>query len=334
MPANPNERILALVAKRGAVSTTDVARALRVTRQAAHRRLTALAAEGSVVHQGAGRGARWVLPSAVKLAFTYATAGLEEDKVWEELVRKISALATLPAPAGRVASYAFTEMLNNAIDHSGSDRVDVVVDHDARSVTFEIRDDGVGAFENVRATLGLASALEGLQELSKGKTTTMPERHAGEGIFFTSKAAERFELESNGIEWIVDNARGDFTVTSREPVPGTRVRCVVAFEPAKSLAELFAEFTDDFEFSRTRTVVRLFAIGVEFVSRSEARRLLHGLEKFREVELDFTGVTSIGQGFADEVFRVWARAHPATRFVTTNAAGVVDFMIRRALATA
>ena len=38
-----------------------------------------------------------------------------------------------------------------------------------------------------------------------------------------------------------------------------------------------------------------------------------GLERFREVVLDFAGVDAIGQGFADEVFRVWARAHAGTR---------------------
>ncbi|MFZ5475538.1 MAG: STAS-like domain-containing protein [Myxococcota bacterium] len=45
-------------------------------------------------------------------------------------------------------------------------------------------------------------------------------------------------------------------------------------------------------------MVPLLAVGGEFVSRSEARRLLHGLERFREVVLDFAGVPGVGQGFA------------------------------------
>ncbi len=35
-------------------------------------------------------------------------------------------------------------------------------------------------------------------------------------------------------------------------------------------------------------------------------------ERFQTVVLDFTGVEEIGQDFADEVFRVFQRAHPAT----------------------
>ena len=77
--------------------------------------------------------------------------------------------------------------------------------------------------------------------------------------------------------------------------------------------------------------MKLFEIGARFVSRSEAKRLLHGLERFREVVLDFARVTEVGQGFADELFRVWAGAHPDTQLRPTNAVPEVRFMIERAL---
>jgi len=96
------------------------------------------------------------------------------------------------------------------------------------------------------------------------------------------------------------------------------------------LRDLFDAYTEDFRFTRTRTVVKLFTIGVRFVSRSEARRLLHGLERFREVVLDFAGVRGVGQGFTDEVMRVWPSAHPETRLVPVNMAEPVAFMIERA----
>ena len=83
--------------------------------------------------------------------------------------------------------------------------------------------------------------------------------------------------------------------------------------------------------SKTRTVVRLFAIGTEFVSRSQAKRLVHGLDKFREVVLDFKGVDIVGQGFADEVFRVWARKHPKVKLVPTDMNDAVAFMVERAI---
>jgi hypothetical protein len=86
-----------------------------------------------------------------------------------------------------------------------------------------------------------------------------------------------------------------------------------------------------FSLSKTRTVVRLFAIGTEFVSRSQAKRLVNGLEKFREVVLDFKGVDLVGQGFADEVFRVWAREHPDVKLIPTDMNDAAAFMVERAI---
>lgn len=99
----------------------------------------------------------------------------------------------------------------------------------------------------------------------------------------------------------------------------------------RRLVDVFAAFTDDLAFVKTRAVVRLFGLGVDFVSRSEARRLLHGLEQFREAVLDFAGVAGIGQGFADEVFRVFARAHQGTRLLPVSMNEPVRFFVERAM---
>jgi hypothetical protein len=58
-------------------------------------------------------------------------------------------------------------------------------------------------------------------------------------------------------------------------------------------------------------------------------RLLHGLDRFREVVLDFRGVEGIGQGFADEIFRVWAGAHPDVSLEAANMNEAVGFMVER-----
>ena len=65
------------------------------------------------------------------------------------------------------------------------------------------------------------------------------------------------------------------------------------------------------------------------VSRSEAKRLVADLDRFREVILDFTGVTGVGQGFVDQIFRVWARAHPEVKLVPREMNAAVEFMVRR-----
>lgn len=84
------------------------------------------------------------------------------------------------------------------------------------------------------------------------------------------------------------------------------------------------------ELRRTTTVVRLVSIGVELVSRSEGKRLVRGLERFREVVLDFEGVRVVGQGFADEVFRVWSAANPEVRLIPVGMCEPVAFMVERA----
>jgi anti-sigma regulatory factor (Ser/Thr protein kinase) len=318
-----------MLSKKGSVSTTDVAHRLSVSRQAAHRRLQRLAAAGHVVHQGAGRAARWAASGGDRV-FRFRIAGLEEDRVWTEAERTIPLLTVLRDDARSIVRYAFTELLNNAIEHSRSKTVEVRLGGRERVVWFEVIDFGVGAFENVRRQRKLRTTLDAPAELSKGKVTTDPEHHTGEGIFFTSKAVWRFELESNGVLWVVDAERNDQTLQASTRRRGTRVRCEIAKKPRRRLQQVFDEYTIDLEFARTKTVVRLFARGVEFVSRSEARRLLQGLDKFREVVLDFERVRSIGQGFADEIFRVWAAAHRDIELIPVNTVPEVQFMIERA----
>jgi uncharacterized protein (DUF1330 family) len=88
--------------------------------------------------------------------------------------------------------------------------------------------------------------------------------------------------------------------------------------------------TDHFEFTKTRVVVKLFALGARFVSRSEARRVVNGVDRFREVVLDYRNVQEIGQGFADELYRVWAASHRAIKVSSVHMNQAVAFMVRRA----
>ncbi|KAF0240310.1 MAG: ArsR family transcriptional [Planctomycetota bacterium] len=263
---------------------------------------------------------------------SYTRKGLEEDRVWAEAQERVPFLRGIPENTGRILRYALTEMVNNAIDHSRSGRIEVVFPPPSPDLSFEVVDRGVGIFDHVRRRLRLPSRLAALGEVSKGKTTTQPEKHTGEGIFFVSKIADRFEIESADLRWSVDNLRGDMAVGSvAPPRKGTRVRFEVRPEKKRTLKQLFDEYTEDFEFTRTRVVVKLFGFGVRFVSRSEAKRLLAGLHRFRDVVLDFKGVEEVGQGFADEVFRVWARSHPKVRLEPVHMVEAVDFMVRRAM---
>jgi hypothetical protein len=297
----------------------------------AHRHLAALAAEGFVVRQGAGRAASYRHAGALPFTVRFPRAGATEDRVWEDLVARCQAIGALRGSARSLFQYACTELLNNAIEHSAANEVEVRVRAaDIGTLAVEIIDDGIGLFANLRRMLGFKSNLEALQELSKGKLTTLSAGHTGEGIFFTSKAARRFEVDSGGTRWLIDNGIGD-TAFGEAPVrKGTRVRFEGSLRPRKTLTQVFAEHTDDLAFTKTRIVVKLFAIGIRFISRSEARRLVTRLDQFRTVVLDFQGVEDVGQGFADEVFRVWARLHQGVRLEAIRMAPAVKFMVDRA----
>ena len=97
----------------------------------------------------------------------------------------------------------------------------------------------------------------------------------------------------------------------------------------RKLKDVFNTFApEDFDFRFERSLVKVRFYGGEYVSRSEARRLLARLDKFREVILDFSQVKSIGQGFADEIFRVFATAHPEVALKRVNVASGIEAVIR------
>jgi excisionase family DNA binding protein len=255
--------------------------------------------------------------------------GLAEHEVWRRVVVDLE--LDVENEAGRIMAYAFMEMLNNAIDHSASDTATISLWICPDQWCFEIKDNGIGAFAKLVEGLRLGNEFEAVQELSKGKRTTDPVHHTGEGIFFTSKVVDLFRLISSGVRWTVDNLRNDQALGTVPITKGTSVQCQVDPHTERVLANIFKEFTEDHAFVRTRPVVKLFEVGTAFVSRSEARRLLDGLDAdFEIVEVDFAGVTDVGQGFVDELLRVWPTTHPGKAVIPINMNPAVEFMVRRA----
>jgi anti-sigma regulatory factor (Ser/Thr protein kinase) len=262
---------------------------------------------------------------------SYSLDGLAEHLLFADLARALD--LDIRTPAGGIAQYVVTEIVNNSIDHSDGTSVTIRAWATDCGLFVEVADDGVGAFARLSDGLGLGNRLFAIQELTKGKRTTDPAHHTGKGLFFSSKVVDVFSLEANGFSWTVDNLREDYSVGVVPAEPdGTTARFQVDPATERTTAEVFRRFTDDYAFTRTRPVVKLFEIGVTFVSRSEAKRLLAGLEHFTEVEVDFAGVDSVGQGFVDELLRVWPAGHPSTVILPTNMNEAVEFMVRRAQA--
>ena len=260
---------------------------------------------------------------------TVSISGLQEHEVWLEI-----ALALKLDPqcgAADIIPMAFNEMLNNAIDHSEGSHTRIKFEASPTVWSFEIFDDGEGVYAKIMKEFKLENVLESVAELTKGKRTTAPKAHSGEGIFFTSKAVDIFELSSDGIQWTVNNLLGDFSVGRVKDLKGTRVFCQLSVDTKRKYTEVFKEFTVDHHFLRTRPTVKLFETGMTFVSRSEARRLLKGLEKFNEIEMDFEKVNAVGQGFVDEIFRVWALENLDRKIIPINMNDAVSFMVNRGI---
>jgi STAS-like domain of unknown function (DUF4325) len=104
-----------------------------------------------------------------------------------------------------------------------------------------------------------------------------------------------------------------------------------------TLQDVFSKYESDDEgariFSRTHVPVSLARYPNEqLVSRSQARRVLARFNRFSEALLDFNDVPMIGQAFADEIFRVFRKAHPEVQLIPIRANEQVKKMIDRAMA--
>lgn len=326
-----------LIKGRGRISSKELAKEAGISRQAAHKKLSHLVEKETLARIGTTRGAYYVPRKKAKSAFakdvielTLRNKGLEEHRVLEKIEKEHPLLKRVNDNAQHIFGYAFTEMLNNAIDHSRSKKIKVLVFGENRYIGFAVIDRGIGVYNNLMRKYKVASELEAVQELLKGKRTTMPKKHSGEGIFFTEKASDRFELEGGSTRLIIDNLADDVAVQEIPKIRGTKVVFKIKKDSKKSLTRIFNEYTDEeYRFSRTKVTIKLYEKGVDYVSRSQARRVLYGLDKFSTIILDFKGIKGIGQGFADEILRVYAKEHPHIDIMPVKASPAVLFMIRR-----
>ena len=320
--------------KKVPINQKEFANACGVSVQSISRILKMLEESGRVLKQKEGRINVFSLPTEKKF-LEYKIKGLAEDRVYNELVADF--IRDTPKYARDNFAYAFLEILNNAIEHSAGTKVQVVILRNECLLSFIIVDDGVGVFTKVAEALNLEEKRYAIVELAKGKFTSDPDNHSGEGIFFSSKCGDVFVLESDGIAFFADHTTELLHDIVSEKHPGTTVVFKIRTNHKQTMEELFKQYTDAPErygFSKTSIPIRLLEYGDAspiFVSRSQARRLLARLERFEVVRLDFSGVDNIGQGFADEIFRVFQKKHPDVELTYVNCTEAVHGMIRHVL---
>lgn len=339
------EKILDIARKGGKVSTGDLAGHFGVSRQYASGLVSELVREGRLFKIGKTRGAFYVSPAYLKknpgiipnyYSKSLENKGLEEHRVLEDIENSLQRLKKLPDNIRSIFTYAFSEMLNNAIEHSKSGKISVEVNMGGETLSFQVRDYGIGVFRNVMKQRKLKSELEAIQDLLKGKTTTTPKSHSGEGIFFTSKVGDVFTLESFRQGLIVDNTLPDVFVEEPRGSPrGTLVKFQIGLNSKRRLNDVFKKYTNigkgsDYGFDKTEVYIKLYTIGGVYISRSQARRVLAGLDKFRVVVLDYDKVPVVGQAFTDEIYRVFKNKHPDIKIESVNMQDGVRFMVEHA----
>lgn len=252
-----------------------------------------------------------------------------EDRIFRRDVAPL--LSDLPENVQKIWRYAFTAMLNNAFEHAGASAVNCVVNRNRLSTIVGVIDNGVGIFRRIAMTErektgDLLTPAEAATLLYAGGYTGDPEKHAGQGIFFTARLMDHFAIRSDTELFTLDGDAEKPADTFR----GTAVQMALANDSDKDLSATMARYIDpEAGFVRTDIPVARFFRGFP-VSRSEARELERVLTDFDAAELDFAGVAEIGPDFADELFRVLPTRRPDLSLTTVGLAPAVEQAIRRA----
>ena len=306
-----------------------------ISRQAVNVHIKRLVEQKSIIAEGNTRNRTYQLHPLIEDVKSFELSGLEEDRVWRDFVSP--KLGTLPDNVIDIWHYGFTEMLNNAIDHSQGRYAIVSVKKNPVFSEIVVTDNGFGIFARIQKLLELNDERHAVLELSKGKLTTDPANHTGEGIFFSSRMFDEYAILSGGVYFSHEyNKPEDWIMERNNPSSGTTVFMKMSNNSARKMKTVFDEYAtgEDYGFDKTVVPVLLARYGDErLISRSQAKRLLARIDRFKIVILDFEGIDQIGQAFADEVFRVFNNRHPDIQLYFIKTQPDVENMIVRALSS-
>jgi len=301
-----------------------------ITKPTVSKYINNLIGDGIIIRTGKGRYPKYQLKK-VKIEIRKQISDfLEEDVIWRKEIS--SKVKYLPNNVRLICQYGFTEMVNNVIDHSEGEQLTITVLIDAKNVEFMIKDDGVGIFNKIQKDLKLDDPKHAILELAKGKFTSDPENHTGEGIFFSSRMFDLFVIISRELSFVGNAGSRDWLFEdSKLDNEGTLVFMKISKTSTLDMESIFNEYADPDKvpgFHRTVIPVKLMEYeGESLLSRSQAKRLIQRFDYFLEVILDFEGVNFIGQAFADQIFRVFVNAYPNVNLVAINTIDEVQNMI-------
>lgn len=306
----------------------------KISRQTLSKYLKELESENLILSQGKATRKNYVLNDFIDVSFAFKIekGKSEEDIIYNESIKKY--IDKQKENIKDIVLYSFTEMVNNVIDHSESVGIAINMWENYFKIHIMISDLGVGIFKKIVRDHNLSSEDEAIFQLHKGKLTSDSVHHSGEGIFFTSRACDTFGIFSGDKFFSTHKTKDVITDCKDNPnLPGTRVHLVIHKNNNKVISDIFNSYTDDdYGFSKTEIRVNLAEkFEKTLISRSQAKRVLAGLTNFTEIVLDFADVRTVGQGFLDEIFRVFVSKNPDKRIKYINTNEQVNIMLSHVL---
>ena len=304
----------------------------KVSRQTVQRILKRLVDRGDVSATGKTLARRYRVEEVLLNEIVVPISGLDESSIWRENFQRFFAVPHSTAMS--LSNFAATEMINNAIDHSGGTFVAIAAKRQGAMIQVSITDNGIGIFRRIQEHFQLDDIRHAVLDLTKGKLTTDPARHSGLGIFFSSRACAQFAIMANNLMLTHLGSGNDYLLDAGDFDSGTYVSMRFPMQSDMTLAQLFDKYAADGSagFDKTIVPISLAEFGQEsLISRSQAKRVLVRIDRFKEAIFDFEDVSTVGQAFADEIFRVFAIAHPSVKLRVANANSDVKRMIELAL---
>lgn len=307
-----------------------------LSRTGVARYMNRLIADGLISAEGKTRSRRYVLKTLKDFILPLERnrpAPWNEDNIWRQHIHPLMG-NNVPQNVIDICQYGFTEMFNNVIDHSESPDAIISYEQTYTRLIMHVTDHGVGIFNKIQRDFNLADPRTALLELSKGKITSDRKHHSGEGIYFTSRMFDKFSILSGHLFYSRSRREDDgWLIESRDEKKdnmGTFITMEIGTNATWTMRSVFDQYQgDDIYFRKTHVPVALGRYpGEQLVSRSQAKRILARFTDFSEVILDFSGVSEIGQPFADEIFRVFKNAHPDTMVFALNANEQINRMIK------
>ena len=165
---NSKEKILQIANKKGVVKTRDFVDDLNFSRQHVSDLLSQLVDEGRLIKIGSTRDAKYITheylrsyPNILSNRYSKILSNnkLEEHKILNDIENNFVPYGKLSENIKSIFAYSFSEMLNNAIEHSRSKKINVSVNIIKKKLSFTIDDFGIGVFRNIMQKRKLKSEI-------------------------------------------------------------------------------------------------------------------------------------------------------------------------------